>query len=156
MRIAFTPLTSDRHRLAVRRDDGTVDSVELETRSLLLHDLVHLAVESEAGLDAGFWGLVAAGAPLDGLRIESDAMNAADPPADRAQLVLAERLVGPMQAVWLGRLPDARYLELAAGATDRVDATFVSRVRARLRSLHGHWKATRHGTAMEITWPLSG
>lgn len=49
MRIAFTKLTQDRHRLEIRREDGSTESVELETRSYLLHDLGHYAVEAEAG-----------------------------------------------------------------------------------------------------------
>lgn len=146
MRIAFTKLTDDRHRLAIHRDDGSSESVELETRSFLLHDLVHYAVEVEAPFEDGFWGLLARGWTLGSL---SD-RTMSDPPS--AGIALAERLVGPMQSLWNGRLEEARYLELAAGV---VDAGFCARVRSRLRALTGHWRATPFGGAMEIDWPVT-
>ena len=54
MLIRLTRLTNERHRLEVVRDDGTREARELETRSALPHDLVHYAVETEAGLGASF------------------------------------------------------------------------------------------------------
>jgi hypothetical protein len=147
MQIALTRRTDRRHRLTVTRDDGSRESVQLETRSLLLHDLVHLAVETEANLPRAFWGMVACGTSLAGLRLEPDA-------PEGEQLWIAERLVGPMQAVWNNRLDDARYTALALSATPAVDAGFVDRVRARLRTLTGHWRATQHGKTMRVSWPL--
>lgn len=38
--------------------------VACETRSYLVHDLLHYAVESEAGLSGGFWGNLARGKTL--------------------------------------------------------------------------------------------
>ncbi len=130
------------------RDDLSAEAVELETRSLLLHDLVHLAVETEAGLTRGFWGMIASGVSLDNLRLDPD-----DPAA--TELWIAEALAGPMQSVWNERLPAERYLELVRGRTPLVDDTFVDRVRGRLRALTGHWRATRHGQTMEVRWPLA-
>ncbi len=68
-------------RSRVTTDDGRI---ELDTRSFLHHDLVHLAVEGELGLDGGFWGNVAAGSSLSGDALEGD------------QVRLAESLAGPM------------------------------------------------------------
>ena len=48
MLIRLTRLTNDRHRFEILRNDGTHESHELETRSTLLHDLAHYAVETEA------------------------------------------------------------------------------------------------------------
>jgi hypothetical protein len=146
MRIDLTPLTPRTHRLAITRDDGTAESAELETRSLLLHDLVHLAVETEAGLTRGFWGLVAEGRTMDSLRI--------DDPGDVGDLLVAEQLVGPMQAVWNERLSPKMYVAHFAASHRAVDRAFVERVRGRLRELTGHWKATRHGQTMSVHWPL--
>lgn len=51
------------------RTDGTHDQHEFETRSLMTHDLVHFAVESEAKARGGFYGTLAEGglAPPDWL-----------------------------------------------------------------------------------------
>lgn len=145
MRIHLTKLTDERHRLAIVRADGSAESVELETRSFLLHDLVHYAVEAEAGMRAGFWGLLAAGASLASLADRT----LADP--KNAELARAETLVGPMQSVWNGRLDKARYIESSS-----VDEAFVERVLERLRGLWGHWRATRFRGVMELSWPPEG
>ena len=67
MQIRLTRLTNDRHRFEVVRDDGTRDARELETRSALLHDLVHYAVETEDGLKASFYGLLGSGKTYEAL-----------------------------------------------------------------------------------------
>ena len=61
MRILLTKLNNDRHALEIIRADGSRERAELETKSLLVHDFIHLALEAEAGIQDGFWGLVAAG-----------------------------------------------------------------------------------------------
>jgi len=70
MLIRFTRLTNERHRLEFVRDDGTSEARELETRSALLHDLVHYAVETEAGLMASFYGQLAGGKTYESLTAE--------------------------------------------------------------------------------------
>jgi len=70
MLIRLTRLTNERHRLEFVRDDGTSEARELETRSALLHDLVHYAVETEAGLEASFYGQLAGGKTYEALTAE--------------------------------------------------------------------------------------
>jgi len=142
MKIRLTRLSNDRHRLEVERADGSRLERELETRSVLLHDLVHYAVEAEAGIDDGFWGRLAAGTDFDEL------MQAASTGVD-----LAESLVGPMQAVWNGRLSPDLYVEHASRAAPFVDRAFVDRVHERLRRLVGHWRGTPFHATMELDWP---
>ena len=149
MRIVLTKLTDERHRLELVRADGTREAAELETRSTLLHDLVHYAVEAEGAFARGFFGSFASGKTLAEL---SGAMTSAAP--DDAELALVERLVGPLQSLWKGALDPARYVEHAAvAAPGIVDAAFVARVLARLRSLVGRWRATPYRAAMELEWP---
>ena len=133
MKIIFTRLTDDRHRLTIVRDDGSTESDELESRSLLLHDLAHYAVEAEAKMDDGVWGTRAKG-PL--------------PKVGTPSIMRAERLAAPMQSVWNGRLDEQRYAENAG-----VDLEFVARAKERLRRLVGHWKATPYRADMVIEWP---
>jgi hypothetical protein len=144
MRIGFRKVTDERHVLSIHRDDGTSESVELETRSFLLHDLVHYAVEAEAGITDGFWGLLANGTTL--AQLSERTMATPLSPG----IVLAEKLVGPMQSVWNGRLDPALYEEHTRGL---VADDFVERVRARLRRLSGHWRGTPVRAEMEIEWP---
>ncbi len=52
--LRFTKLSDERHRFEYRRPDGTGEAIEMETRSLLRHDLLHFALEREAGLRGSF------------------------------------------------------------------------------------------------------
>lgn len=147
MRIVLTRLTDRTHRFEIVRRDGSQERVELETRSLLLHDLVHYAVEAEAGIAAGFYGSLAAGVPMDALADR-------DHPPEGEGLAMAESLVGPMQSLYHGRASRELYVERAgARYPDVVDEAFVDGVLERLRRLVGRWKATPFGEAMELTWP---
>lgn len=149
MDIHLQRITNDRHRLTILRADGSREDCELETRSVLLHDLVHFAVEAEAGLDDGFWGLVASGMGFAELRAEAEAPT-------RQGIHLVETLVGPMQAVFNGRLDPDRYVALASTRAPFVDRAFVDRVLERLRRLWGHWSATGFHEVMTLRWPPPG
>ena len=149
MKIRLTRLSNDRHRLAVERADGSRMERELETRSVLLHDLVHYAVEAEAGIEDGFWGLLAAGTDFDALLEEAAAPT-------RRGITLAESLVGPMQSLWNQRLDPGRYVEVVSRFAPFVDRAFVDRVRERIRRLWGHWQGTPFHETMELSWPDPG
>lgn len=149
MKVELTKLSNDRHRLTIRRDDGSAESVELETRSYLLHDLVHYAVEAEAKIADGFWGLLARGTTLAELSDRKKPPEAAGP-----GIALAESLVGPMQSVFNGRLDPALYVEqLGSVAPAIVDEAFVDRVCERLRKLTSFWRKTRFHEPMVLDWP---
>ncbi len=148
MRIVWTKLTDERHRLTLVRADGTSESVELETRSTLVHDLVHYALEAEGGFERGFFGTLAHGTSM------SELTGAMMTEAPGSELAVVERLVGPFQSLWKGALDPARYVELAgAAAPGIVDAAFVARVQERLRALVGRWRATPFRAGMELEWP---
>ena len=144
MRILFHKLGDDAHDLEVVRDDGSRERCPLESRSMLLHDMVHYGVEAELPLDDGFWGMLARGATFAALA--GDGMTGALSPG----LVTAESLVGPMQSVVNGRLDVARYRALAGAAAD---GDFVERVLERVRRVRGLWRATPWRGVMELAWP---
>ncbi len=134
LRIRFVKLDDERHRLELLRPDGSREAKELETRSFLLHDLTHYAVEAEVPIPDGVWGSLAAGVPLERL----------DPkmgPAPGAGIDAAESIVGPMSSIFRGR------------PNDRVPNALARRVSARLRRLFGAWRAVPVGGALELAWP---
>ena len=141
MDVVITRLTPDTHRLRVERDDGTVDQITLSSRSFLQHDLAHLAVESELGIQRGFWGSVAAGASLSGTGPSG------------SDIALAESLAGPVQTLMRTEADTEAYrtmLEHVAPslAHDRPD--LADRLHERIRRLRGHLAATPFGREMRI------
>ncbi|MEZ6186016.1 MAG: hypothetical protein R3F62_13525 [Planctomycetota bacterium] len=140
MKIWFRKRSPTTHALRVRRADGSEEARELDTRSFLRHDLVHLAVELEVPYHAGYWGSVAAGGSLSG-------------GAFSGELAEAERLVGPLQTLAREGAPVARYAAVLARVLgERGTPELAARIHARLRSLLGHWRGTLCGEAMQVEW----
>lgn len=151
IRILLTRLSSDRHRLEIIREDGSSEQRALETRSLLTHDLVHFAVETEAGLTGGFYGQLAEGQRLEFV----DDLS--------GEALLVERLVGAATGLIAADPPStaeafvsgfAAFLS-AYGETLPAWLTpaYVDAVRERLRRLLGRWRATPFGETMELAFP---
>lgn len=143
MQIHLQRRSNDQHHLSVVRADGSTDAALLESKSMLVHDLVHYALEAELGLTDGFWGTVAAGRSFAELR--------AVPFGDSPGLARAERLVGPMQAVFHGRLDPAQYARMVDG--DGPSEAAVHAVLERMRRLWGHWRATPFHETLALPWP---
>lgn len=146
LKITFTRLDPKRHRMTIVRADGSTDSRELETRSFLQHDLIHFAVEIEAGLRGGFFGGLAAGARLG------------DPGVLDAERLAIEQVVGAFTGAQKEANPPAPEVFAAAvnafiATTGGVppawlNAAYVTAVRERLRGLEGRWRATTFGEPM--------
>lgn len=147
MQIELSRISNHLHRFAITRADGSQEAATLETRSLLVHDLTHFAVETVARTQGGFYGLLAAGMPLARL-------NDRDNPPPDPTLMAVEQVVGPMQIVAQGRGDPA--LLVAMGLTlnqAAIDAAFVEAVQAQMRRLLGQWKGTPFHGSMRLVWP---
>jgi hypothetical protein len=159
MRIRFTKISDERHELAILDDDDGVvrDSVVCETRSYLTHDLLHYAVEAEAGLAGGFWGNLAGGRTLAQMNDRTGGMGAGS--ADAEEMGTIEQVVGALTAAVKGRsaadmVSGMKRFAASLGNTmpDWLTETFVLAVQERMRRLLGHWRATPFGHAMELGW----
>jgi hypothetical protein len=156
VRILFHKISDERHVLEIVRPDGRRESEDCETRSLLVHDLLHYAVESEARLVGGFWGNLGRGKTLSDMNDRTgQAMAGAS-----AEMAVIERLVGSLSGAVKGRSAKEMVAALgmhaeALGTTNPPWLTepFVLSVQERMRKLLGQWKATPFGSAMELDWP---
>ena len=157
MLIRLTRLSNERHRFEIVRDDGTREAHELESRSTLLHDLAHYAVEVEAGLMDSFYGRLARGLAYSQL---------VTMPAQSAEAMQTELVVVQVQNSFRHgddapmRPPQADALRIASGFTamgseppEWLTDDFIARVRKRLRSVQGQWRATPFHQAMELAFP---
>jgi len=154
VRVSFVKLTDERHALEIVRDGGLRECVECETRSYLMHDLLHFAVESEGKLGGGFWGRLAAGTTLAEMNDREKPMG-----VESGELAAIEQLVGALHGATKGRSAAElvagmrRFAEaLGSPLPDWLTEEFVTRVKERLRHLVGHWKATPYGGSMDLEW----
>lgn len=146
MEVSFRRIDNDRHEFSVRRADESTDALVVETKSLLPHDLAHLATESALGTDAGFYGRVAAGASLHGTWPDDPTMD---------ELMAMEGLAARVQSLWAAHTPPASWAAILGSATLPLDHAVVAGIHERLRRLHGHWRATPFAEAMTVAWPYS-
>lgn len=158
LHIRLTRLDDRQHRLEIVREDGSRDVATLETRSYLLHDLLHLAVETEAAFANGFWGCLAAGKTLNDMNDRSgESMK-----EYAGEMATIEQTVGVLTGAAKGNEAAAvmagmrRWLEAQGREPPAwLDEAFIVRVQERMRRSLGHWAATRHGETMAVTWPAS-
>jgi hypothetical protein len=149
LRIRFTRLTNDRHRFEAIRPDGEVEVRELETRSFLLHDLVHFAIESEAGLGDSFYGQLARGAGYEDM-------------ASGGEGVRTEMVVGVLQGALKGEIDPEAFVARMKETWATIDREppgwltpeLIARALERLRQIQGRWRATPFGQTMELEFPL--
>lgn len=149
MRILMTRTNPDRHRFTVIRADGTSESADLETHSMLVHDLVHYAVEMEVPFREGFYGLLAQGKTLSQLN------DTTQPWPTGTEIAAAESLVGPLQSM----LKTGKFNAEEARAkfevyrSDPPPLELLARIGERFRSVLGRYNATRFGDTLELEWP---
>lgn len=152
--VRFTRLTNDRHRFEFVRPDGTGEAVELETHSTLFHDLVHFAVETEAGLQGSFYGLLAKVGGYAELTLAGASLG--------GEAAMTESVVGPMQGAMKGEFDSAAFVARVHEYREDMDVPpipwlttdLVTRARERLRHLEGQWRATPFHETMELRFPL--
>ena len=154
--VSFTRLSPERHRFDYRRPDGTGEAIEMETGGLLAHDLLHFAVETEAGLRGSFFGLLAKVGGYEELRVAGGA-------ALGGEVAITERVVGALTGALAQ--PDLDEASFAAQVGEFLDlyderaprwltAAFIAAVRERMRQLEGRWEATPFGQSLELAFPL--
>jgi len=150
--LRFTRVSPNHHRFAYRRTDGTGETIEMETDSLLVHDLLHYAVESEVGLKGSFYGILG---KIGGY----EELSVAGGVALGGEIAITERVVGALTgALKRDDLDAAAFVAQATEFLEIYDEpaprwftpAFIAAVRERMRQLLGHWRATPFGETMEL------
>ena len=142
MRIVYSKISDDIHRVTITRSNGGTESVELESRSYLRHDLAHYAIEREYPIHRGYWGCVAAGASLTGDGVSG------------SEAMFAETLAGPIQTLMRIEADLDAYARLLPPISEETgEPGLPERVHERIWQLNGHWKGTNFGKDMELEWP---
>jgi hypothetical protein len=153
--LRFTRVSPTHHRFDYRREDGTGEALEMETKSFLFHDLLHFAVESEAQLRGSFYGILGKIGGYEELVVAGGA-------ALGGEIAITERVVGALTgALQEDDLDDdafvaqvAEYLDLYEERAPRwFTPAFIAAVRERMRQLTGRWNATPFGETMELLFP---
>ena len=155
--VRLTKISDDRLRFEYRRPDGSGEAFDLEADSFLFHDLLHFALETEAGLQGSFYGLLDKVGGYAELSVGGGA-------ALGGEIAITERVVGALTGALTGEDLDAdAFVEQAREYLDLYDEraprwftpALVLAVRERMRQLEGRWRATPFGETMELRFPLA-
>lgn len=169
MEITFTKAAPRKYEVLLRRDDGVVLAVpSFDRPARLPHDIAHFIVESELGLQRGFWGLLAAGVIFPNMSVASGRVR--PHAAERSRSLLKEAGQQPIEAevlvsVLLGIAEegvDEDWPEVSARLNNAwrprrsqrgpVSQDEVRRVCRRLREVAEQWEALRVGEGMTVRW----
>jgi hypothetical protein len=147
--VRLTRLNPTHHCFEAVRTDGSREVRELETRSCLMHDLVHFALESEAKLECGFYGALARAVAYDAQSASGEAMQVENVVASLQTAIKGE--VDP--AAFVARLRTAR-ASMGETTPEWLTEALIVRVLERLRQLNGRWRATPFGETMELRFDV--
>jgi hypothetical protein len=168
MRITIIRGAAD-DRIDVVRADGSAVATRLPHKGPIPHDVVHLAVEGELGIERGFWGLVAAGrhpeeiAALAKAAGHASAKRRQEPASDFVPAIQAERLVEAFEADhWSGGKGDPAGVRAMATAgcahslvpAPPLDDREIARIRARLAAFAETWSGIAQGQSLTLDWPV--
>ena len=152
--LRFTRISPTHHRFEYRRADGTGEAIEMETASLLVHDLLHYAVESEAQLRGSFYGILGKIGGYEELSVAGGA-------ALGGESAITERVVGALTVAMQEEDLDPDALAAAAAAYLAIyderaprwfTAAFVAVVCERMHQLTGRWNELPFGQTMELVF----
>ena len=144
--LAFEKLGAREHVLSYRRGDGTGERLTLETRTFLLHDLAHFAVEQAFARPDGVYGRLARGSDYEGLT--SPSPGGMD----------VEHVVVRLQTSWRKEQLCEDFVRLFTApvhAANYAPAAWVDEQGLRaswdlLRQTFGKWRATPFGGEMRL------
>lgn len=158
MLIRLTKLSDLNHRMTAIREDGSSETVELVSRSFLLHDFIHYAVETTAGLKGGFWGLLAAGNGMADLALAMRPAEGTGMALLLGEAATVEAVVGCFTSLAHDRATPAESVDAVRRMIEPqgrpppawVTQDFAVAVQEKLRRLKGEWKAVPYGGTMEL------
>ncbi len=157
MNLVLKRTSPTHHTLTVLEGDRR-EVVTLETKTYLYHDLLHFAIETEAGLVDSFYGKLARGVGYEELSLPEMPTGG----AQRDEGLMTERIVGVMTGALRGdaSASDAvsalENLLRASGETapEWWNESFVLRIKERMRRLLGEWNGTPFGSEMRLVYPI--
>jgi hypothetical protein len=155
MKILLTKISDQKHVLDIVRDDGSRDSVDLESKTFLLHDFLHYSVESLAELKNSFWGQLASGKTFEQMALRDEGTMMQNLSSEDAMTeAIVGALTGAMQGpnepervfIGLKNLFDAQSRPIPEWLT----ANFIEQIKEKMRRLVGEWRSVPYGSRMEL------
>lgn len=144
MKIAITKTNLHQCEYTITRDDQSVELINLDVKTFLLHDLTHFVVEQELGYTKGFWGMLAIGHSFTELFGKDNKLT--------AELRFIEKIVGPVQSVYAGNIPSKDFHMYIEHLFYNVNEHFLSNCLSVLNRITVQWKELAVGQSLNLEW----
>lgn len=144
MKIEIKKNTHYQCEYTITKADGTVENIALETKTYLIHDICHYAVEKTLGFKNGFWGTLSNGYLFNAL------FNKQDP--QLAQLRAIETIVGPVQSVFSGHLPKNKFPDFIAHLDFKMTDAQLEQCLTEIENFNAEWRNLLPGQHLTLEW----
>jgi hypothetical protein len=150
--LKFTRISPTHHTLEYVREDGSRESAEMETKTFLEHDFLHYAIESEARISTGFFGLLGRGYNFSQLNLKSPS------DFDVPESHHVERAVGVFTGMIKGNLSEEDAMRGVKNFYDAegraipswITADLFVRAKEKYRQIYGKWNSLPFGKTLEL------
>jgi hypothetical protein len=133
-------------RYCITRNDLSVETFSLETKTYFLHDICNYVVEKNLHYTNGFWGMLAKGSSINTLKGKTNPQT--------TELRFIEQIVGPVQSVYSGYLPQDLFEQFIAHLDFALPINFLSTCISMINTIMANWNALPLNDQLVLEWNL--
>jgi hypothetical protein len=146
MKIEILKKTNYQCEYTITRTDRSFELISLETKTYLVHDICHYVVEKNLKYVNGFWGMLSQGYSFNDLFGKDNPQT--------TELRFIEQIVGPVQSVHWGHLPQQNFEERVRHLDFKMTDTVLTSCLTEINSIIGNWQQLSIGQRLTLDWNL--
>lgn len=133
MLISFKKINTSNHKLEITRSDKSIETVILDTKTYMLHDVCHFFVEKELNTYKGFWGMLSRGYKTEDLIGKTNPLT--------KNLRKIECIVGATQSVYSKKMTPQDFKNYIQTVDEIfLEASFLEKVIPKIDDFMLNWK----------------
>ncbi len=144
MQIGIKKLSPYQNEYTITRPDGTTDSTILDAKTYFIHDITHFVVEKYFGYLNGFWGMLAKGFRFNELLGKENIAT--------ADLRSIEKIVGPVQSVYMGFIPKEQFALYTEHLDFNEDELWLENRVDEVNYIVSEWSVLKAGEQLVLSW----
>ncbi len=145
MDIAIKKVTKYQCEYTLKRDDKSVEIITLDTKTYFLHDICHFVVEKNIKYANGFWGMLSQGYTFGKLFGKDNLLR---------ELRFIERIVGPVQSVFLGYIPEQEFGQYIMHLNFTITDDVLKNCLTELEEITKKWEQLKIGEQLTLEFNL--
>ena len=144
MEIFLKKTTKDQCEYKIIRSDKSTELISLDMKTYFVHDITHFVVEKNLGYSKGFWGMLSNGYAFNELFGKENPLT--------AELRFIEKVVGPVQSVFLGYIPTQHFPMYLSHLNFDFKEGLLETCIAEIKSILEEWEQLKFGQMLSLEW----